>query len=168
MLLRLLAAATLALLGGCSTHILGQDAINDISVVGSIASVFGLIVSLYVLARVNAISKSYARQALLPMYLKNLGGSLKNLDARLKKKDREGVHEELSRCRSHLRGALPHLAKSQAVMFTTLEQRVAAAVAQPEDVNFLRESERLRSELVGVLEYLKSQVKESAWRSRDE
>ena len=137
------------------------------SVIGMVVSILGLCLTLCVWIRVRRIEEHYVRQALLPNYLRKLGGQLKNLREALDAKNRELAREALTACQWIIEDLLPFLAKTRRQRIQEVVKEVDAVCRSSLDATYIARCQRLAGDLKALLDSLKSFEKETHWRMRD-
>ncbi len=87
------------------------------------ASILGFFLTVWVWFRLGRIESGFIRQAMLPVYLKKLGGSIKNLRQYHKRKNTDRILSALAVCRGTLEDVVVHLEDERA---TDVRQVIAA------------------------------------------
>lgn len=136
---------------------------NGFAVLAGSASIAGLIISVWVLRRVGRIEAGFTRQALLPVYVKKLGGSIKNLKCHQKAKDTEKILLVLTICRTTLDDLLELLDGKRAEHVT----RVICSIEKLPSDDALNQCGVFIAELEAVRETLGNLMQEMQWRGRN-
>jgi hypothetical protein len=137
------------------------------SIVGLLVSVGGLCITLWVAFRVRRIEQHYVRQALLPSYVRKLGGHIRNLERALKAKNRTEALKALAVCQTVLRDVSPYVAGRRACELTQAIERIDALRKAKDEAKFLVQCEDVNADLKASLESLRSFQNELLWRSRN-
>jgi 5-bromo-4-chloroindolyl phosphate hydrolysis protein len=143
----------------------GQNASwNNVTLIGSLASILGLLITLYVAWAVSLIEQSYVRQALLPKYISSLKRILKNLDQGLGAKDNQALRSRLSEARELLRAVARHFPKK------TNAGKLVISITdsfEASERHFLLKAEEIIAELNGEVQAIDVLKAEMEWRRRD-
>ncbi|HUT94348.1 MAG TPA: hypothetical protein VMY37_33115 [Thermoguttaceae bacterium] len=137
------------------------------SILGLLVSMAGLCITLWVAVRVRRIEQHYVRQALLPSYVRKLGGQIKNLEEGLKSKNRTEALKALVVCQTVLRDLSVHLRGRRAQRVSQVIERIDALRKAQREATFLAQCEEVNADLKASLESLRTLQKELQWRSRD-
>ena len=139
-----------------------------LNILGNVASIIGLGVTVWVLYRVRNIEKAFLKQAILPPTMRVLRRYLGNLERAIETKSRQATLQELERCRSLLNASHGYLDGHRR---ESCEQTVQVIenVCQlfSAEIEFWTGCDRAISRLYGVHEDLKTLVKEMEWRTKD-
>ena len=137
-----------------------------LNIIGSIASCFGLGVTIYVARRIYVIEKSYSAQALLPRYLKRMGGSLKNLEQHQVDKDYFQTRSELYVCRSTLIDLKGHLDPRRVKDVVAVIRTIDKLTKGGSDKLVWEEAGSVIALLKGVREMVSNSIEENKWKGR--
>lgn len=137
------------------------------SILGLLVSAAGLCITLWVAVRVRRIEQHYVRQALLPSYVRKLGGQIKNLENGLRSKNGMEALTALVVCQTVLQDLSAHLRGGRAQRVSQLIERIDALREAHREATFLAQCEVVNAELKASLESLRSFQRELQWRSRD-
>ena len=137
------------------------------SILGLAVSVAGLCITLWVAFRVRRIEQHYVRQALLPSYVRKLGGQIKNLEQGLKEKNRTDALKALVMCQTVLRDLSAHVRGRRAHGLSQVIERIDALREAKREATFLAQCDDVSLDLKASLESLRSFQQELQWRTRD-
>jgi hypothetical protein len=146
---------------------MGELAMNSINIVGAIASILGLVVTLFVFSRVKKIAKSFSTQALLPTYTKKLGGAINNLKEYQKSKNGPQIRVVLSVSEVTLEDLVEHLddKRAERVKQALLVVRKSREIQSDDDL--WEQSGLVIAGLEGVRATIVNLKNEMQWRGRD-
>lgn len=136
---------------------------NGFTVLAGLASIAGLIISVWVLRRVGRIEAGFTRKALLPIYVTKLAGFIKNLKLHQRNKDTEQILIAVTVCRTTLGDLLEFLDGKRV-------EQVKQALRRIEEVssdNALDECGVWVAELEAVRETVRNLIKEMQWSGRN-
>lgn len=138
--------------------------IDGLNVVGTLASIAGLGISIYVAIAVGDIRRSYVSHAILTSSLQRLEVYRGNLSLGIKKKDTRKIHENLSGCKGLLSGLRRHLSSDFEIdtVINCVEICVSEAVGETDPR--LKECEH---KLNSLLERLRTHIMELQWGGHD-
>lgn len=142
---------------------IGKWSWNVFSVLAGSASIVGLAITVWVLHKVGRIEAGFTQQALLPGYVKKLGGSIKNLKQHQEAKDAEKILSVLTVCQTTLVDLSKHLDAKRA---ERVSQVVATIEALP-PADALSQCGVCISELEAVRETVGNLIKEIQWSGRN-
>lgn len=137
------------------------------SMLGLLVSVAGLCITIWVWLRIGRIEQHYVRQALLPNYLRKLGGELKNLEHELRDNNRTQVVNILALSQSILQDLLPSLSGERSHRVSQVIREIDGLRRSSSDATFLTQCEHMNASLKALLNSLKSFHQELRWRMRD-
>jgi hypothetical protein len=119
-----------------------------LSDIGSICSIIGLLLTIYVLVSVRRIEQGYLTQALAHECLSKLQASIKNVQSGVRRLREDAVRQEVHRCRVVL---------YQVLEFSENENETRAAIAEIERVLTLRQ-ELLFDSMPVVIELVAGEI----------
>lgn len=140
--------------------------LDIVSVIGTLASIAGLIASLYVLSKLKLVERSYVAQAILPELCRTWTVHSKNLETAIARKDATSARSELARCKSSIDTASEYLPKPQRAEAIVVSKDIASSIAKGGDAELV-EFQRLLPLVIGQLESARNYHQTLAWRSRD-
>jgi hypothetical protein len=138
-----------------------------LNVVGNVASIVGLAVTIWVLFRVRNIEKAFLKQALLPSTMRVLRRYIGNLEQAIQTRNRESTSQALERCRSLLMASFDYLEGDRRQSCGQTAEVIEHVRAVSVDLEFWIECHKALSRLHGVHEDFKTLVKELEWRTKD-
>jgi hypothetical protein len=141
-----------------------MDAMNFL---GSLASIVGLAITLWVFFRVGRIEAGFRRQALLPLYSTSLGGHVKNLQRHLKNRNVSKMRSELAVCRSTLNDLIAYLKERRATDVKQVSLRISELLELRSDDALREQCSRILPSIQGVHETVKNLQHEINWRAPD-
>ena len=144
-----------------------SDIERTLAIVGSIASVVGLVITIVVLLNVRRIEQSYARQALVPRLGSKLAANAKNLNKSLRTKAFDKIGPELAKCRANLEGLARALPESEKTAVQNLLGAVSGELQKGEATRSDERLLRIVDELKAIVQQIKNLEDEWKWRSRD-
>lgn len=100
---------------------------ETLSLLGNIASILGLGISIIVFLRLGSIQKSYSRQALVPKLIGKLRTNAKNIESRLADKAYAESRSEFALARVNLRSISDHVRRRPRKELAILIVKVNAA-----------------------------------------
>lgn len=131
--------------------------------IGSLASIFGLAITLYVARAVWKIEKSYLRQALLPKYVTKLKAASKNIRIYCEKNDEENVKAQLLKCQYILEGLAKHIPQEYGAK--RIIDKIESFQEQPD--RLISNAVSIQHWIDGLVERLDLLKYELQWRGRN-
>jgi len=138
-----------------------------LSILGNLASIAGLFITVWVLYRVRNIEKAFLKQAILPSRMRVLRGYIRNLEKAIETRNRQSALQELERCQAFLEACFDYLEGHRRESFEQTAQKLEHGCRLAEEKEFWTECERALARLHGAYEHLKTLVKELEWRTKD-
>ena len=157
---------------------MNQDFLNWSSVCGSIASIIGLAITIFVAFGIRSITRDFLFQARVPQlkkkiteHVKAISGLLGNFTA-----NQAEIHLELKRCRANLNNLLPKLGKKEAADVKVIIRKIHSVRTasfwhriqlQPlSESQYKERVEDIHSDLAELDEALSNLMQDNKWRPR--
>ena len=140
---------------------------ESLNILGNVASMVGLGITIWVLCRVRIIEKAFLKQALLPSRMRVLRGHIRNLERAIQTKNRQSALQELERCRSLLKASSEYLGGDRQESSEHTAQAIERLCQFADEDKFWAGCGMVLARLHGVHEGLKTLVQELEWRTKD-
>jgi hypothetical protein len=139
---------------------------DTFNVIAGLASILGLVITLWVFYRVGEIQEDFARLVRLPVYRKKLLGSIKNLRQHQEQKDSDRTREELIICLSRLNDLHLHLKSWRAKTVVEIIVGITDLLREP-DNDLWNKSGLTIARVSGLCDSIDNLLGEMKWKGNN-
>lgn len=141
----------------------GGSLINIASLIGTFASLVGLYYTFKIFLRVKNIERSYARQALLPVWIKQLKVNIRNITTFLDQKEYQKAGVEFARCSSNLDSLADQLHERHREEIKALKDEISRL--SPNKTGSLNQMRSVEAKLHKLVQLAENNNKSLSWRA---